>query len=74
MEFSVQGKPIKLHGVVDSPMHVSPITTTQLYKGTKGNDTWTFFIIDSLPPPQLDPVTPTPPCIQAVLDEHKQVF
>lgn len=53
---------------------MSPITATQLYKGTKGNDTWAFVIIDSLPPTQLAPVTSTPPCIQAVLDEHKQVF
>lgn len=54
MEFSVHGKPVKIQGVVDSPMQVSPITATQLYKGTKGNDTWAFVIIDSLPPPTLD--------------------
>ena len=35
---------------------------------------WAFVIIDSPPPPKLDQVTPTPPCIQAILDDHKAIF
>jgi len=67
LEFTLNGKQVRIQGV-------SAISATQLYKGTKGKDTWAFVIVDSLPPPKLDQGTPTPPCIQQILDEHKLIF
>ena len=48
LEFNWQGRPVKLQGVVESPLQVSPITATQLYKGTKRNDTWADGLLSSL--------------------------
>jgi len=53
---------------VESLIQVTPIIATQLYKGTKGNDTWALVLLDSIPPDKQNPTAAPPACIQTVLD------
>lgn len=59
---------------MESLIQVTPIIATQLYKGTKGNDTWALVLLDSIPPDKQNPTVAPPACIQTMLDQHMSIF
>jgi hypothetical protein len=69
---SHQGSVVTLQGVLPGPLQATPISVTQLYKYTKGNDTWAFVLVDSISD-KTDPPT-TNPEIQHILDDFAVVF
>lgn len=53
LEFSVNGKEVKLKGLQQQPLQLTSISATKVYNSTKGNDIWAFvfqdYISDSIP-------------------------
>jgi hypothetical protein len=77
IQFNLNNKPITIQGLQNPPIKPKPISATQLYNDTLGNDTWAFVIVESTPTaihPLHPPASNPPPPIQHLLDKYSQVF
>jgi hypothetical protein len=77
IQFSVDGKQVKLQGLPPQPLEATPISANKLYNSMKGNDTWAYVILSTEPTPQptLQPEPhATPPHIKQLLATYQDVF
>jgi len=70
----LQGRPVKIQGLLTPPLQATPISATKLYHSAKGNDTWAFAIVDA-PSTEVPGLTePLQPAIQNILHQYEDVF
>lgn len=77
IQFTLDGKLIKLQGLLAQPLQTTPISAKKVYNAAIGNDTWTYVILAPSPTPVDPPLreeTATPPSVQQILDRYKDVF
>jgi hypothetical protein len=77
LEFYENGKPIKLQGLRDQPLHVQSILATKVYNATKGNDVWAFVLLDYVPDHIAQTISDTSQqhtAIQNILSTYSDVF
>jgi hypothetical protein len=77
LQFTDNGKTIKLQGLTIQPLELSSISATKVYNSTKGNDVWAFVLLDCIPEPSLTSLVTKPqphPDIQHLLDNYSDVF
>ena len=49
LEFCVEGKPVRLKGIIEPPLRLQSISATKVFNSTKGNDIWAFVLLDYVP-------------------------
>ena len=49
LEFCVEGRPVKLKGITETPLRLQSISATKVFNSTKGNDIWAFVLLDYVP-------------------------
>ena len=49
LEFCVEGRPVKLKGIIETPLRLQSISATKVFNSTKGNDIWAFVLLDYVP-------------------------
>lgn len=67
IEFSLNGKIVKLQGLLSPPLQATPILAKQVYNAARGNDTCAYVFLAPVQPPLTPPATEVaapPPCIQ----------
>jgi len=70
LEFSYEGKLIKLQGIFPPPLELSAVTAESFVKWHKGNDIWALEILKG----QEEPSAAPPSELTALLDEFADVF
>jgi len=50
LQFQHMGTSITIQGLTNTPDQVTPISATQLYKSSQGNDIWAYVIVDPMTP------------------------
>jgi hypothetical protein len=73
LQFSEQGRTVKLQGLTYAPMQLSAILATKVYNATKGNDIWAFVLLDHAPP-HAEEKQPPHPDLADLLLSYKDVF
>lgn len=77
IQFSEQGKLIKLKGLQDPPMNLSSMLATKVYNATKGNDVWAFVLVDHISDTlktSQQPESPLKPELANLLHSFRDVF
>ena len=76
LEFCVEGKPIKLKGIIEPPLQLQSISATKVFNSTKGNDIWAFVLLDYVPATNTSTPSDTSPQseILAILSTYSGVF
>jgi hypothetical protein len=72
LDFTHQGKHIKIQGLLPPPLKATPISANQLY-----NDTWAFVVVEAIPHSlslNTTSITNTPTDLQQLLDIYADVF
>jgi len=59
LQFYHKGTSVTIQGFTNTPDQVTPISATQLYKSSQGNDIWAYVIVDQVSPGQAN-ATPAP--------------
>ena len=76
LTFTHDGKTVTIQGLQTLPLQATPISPTQLYKATKGNDTWAFVMLQQTSEP--NPDTPSTKLtnldLQIILTKYHTVF
>lgn len=76
LHFSVNGAPVKLQGLTDTPIHLQSISATKVFNSTKGNDVWAFVLLDYVPDSIMH-TSPGPshnPEVNKILSIYSDVF
>jgi len=76
LTFTHDGNTVTIQGLQTPPLQATPISPTQLYKATKGNDTWAFVMLEQISAAHHEPTSakPTNPDLQTILTKYQTVF
>ena len=77
LQFTENGKTIKLEGLTNQPLELTSISASKVYISARGNDVWAFVLLYYIPEPSLATLKHNPqphPDIQHLLDNYSVVF
>ena len=76
LTFTHAGNTVTIKGLQTPPLQATPISPTQLYKATKGNDTWAFVVLEQTSEPHPEPTNAEPNNLdlQTILTKYQTVF
>ena len=76
LTFTHDGNTVTIQGLQTPPLQSTPISPTQLYKATKGNDTWAFVMLQQTSEPNPEPTSTKLPNLdlQTILTKYQTVF
>ena len=72
LTFTHAGNTVTIKGLQTPPLQATPISPSQLYKATNGNDTWAFVMLEQTSEPHHEPTSaePTNPDLQTILTKY----